>query len=139
MRAKPVSFLFPRPARSLSRFLIGEKAEPLQRRMLGVIVPGARLPDSVSMRMLKVGAGLRGLVGWLSATSNMAPTMLVLLVPPLPVARGLLWNCWKRQLQRKLLQSRPGFPVLHGVREGLRGEGGLDWGLQAAWVKSARI
>ncbi|CAI9160558.1 unnamed protein product [Rangifer tarandus platyrhynchus] len=39
----------------------------------------------------------------------MAPTMLVLLVPPLPAARGLLRNCWK-QLQRKLLQSRPGFP-----------------------------
>uniref|UniRef100_A0AAA9S0E7 Mitochondrial ribosomal protein L32 n=1 Tax=Bos taurus TaxID=9913 RepID=A0AAA9S0E7_BOVIN len=38
----------------------------------------------------------------------MAPTMLVLLVPPFPVARGLLRNCWK-QLQGKLLQSRPGF------------------------------
>ena len=40
---------------------------------------------------------------------NMAPIMLVLFVPPLPIARGLLRNCWK-QLQQKLLQSRPGFP-----------------------------
>ncbi|KAL2777131.1 39S ribosomal protein L32, mitochondrial precursor [Daubentonia madagascariensis] len=39
----------------------------------------------------------------------MALAMLVLVVPPWPAARGLLRNCWER-LQRKLQQSRPGFP-----------------------------
>ncbi|XP_059998079.1 large ribosomal subunit protein bL32m-like [Lagenorhynchus albirostris] len=39
----------------------------------------------------------------------MAPAMPMLMVPPWPAAQGLLQNCWE-QLQRKLRQSRPGFP-----------------------------
>ncbi|ELW70366.1 39S ribosomal protein L32, mitochondrial [Tupaia chinensis] len=39
----------------------------------------------------------------------MAPAMLVLVVPLWPAARGLLRNCWEG-LQRRLQQSRLGFP-----------------------------
>ncbi|XP_044939522.1 large ribosomal subunit protein bL32m-like [Mustela nigripes] len=39
----------------------------------------------------------------------MASTMLVLIFPPWPAARGLLWSCWKL-LQWKLQQTGPGLP-----------------------------
>ncbi|XP_053464445.1 39S ribosomal protein L32, mitochondrial [Nycticebus coucang] len=39
----------------------------------------------------------------------MALAMLALVIPRGPAAPGLLRNCWE-QLQRKLQQSRPGFP-----------------------------
>lgn len=42
--------------------------------------------------------------------SNMAPAMLVLVVPPWPAARGLLRNWWE-QLQRKLQHNRLGLPL----------------------------
>lgn len=102
--------------------------------MLGVIVP-VRLPDSVSMRMLKV-AGLRGLVGWLAeqhgahhagaagpAVARSPRTSLELL------EAAAAENFADDQV----------FPVLHGVRKrGLRGEGFGRRGLQAV-VKSACI
>uniref|UniRef100_A0A4X1UFG3 Uncharacterized protein n=2 Tax=Sus scrofa TaxID=9823 RepID=A0A4X1UFG3_PIG len=59
--------------------------------------------------MLEVGVGPwpdgRGF--W---ASNMAPAMLVLVVPPWPAARGLLRNWWE-QLQRKLQHNRLGLPL----------------------------
>ena len=62
MRTEASFVSFPRPARSFLDFWLEER-QSRSRSMLGVIVPGARLPDSVSMRMLKVGAGPRGLMG----------------------------------------------------------------------------
>uniref|UniRef100_A0A8D0WG33 Large ribosomal subunit protein bL32m n=2 Tax=Sus scrofa TaxID=9823 RepID=A0A8D0WG33_PIG len=59
--------------------------------------------------MLEVGVGPRpdGRGFW---ASNMAPAMLVLVVPPWPAARGLLRNWWE-QLQRKLQHNRLGLPL----------------------------
>uniref|UniRef100_A0A8C6AWR8 Large ribosomal subunit protein bL32m n=1 Tax=Monodon monoceros TaxID=40151 RepID=A0A8C6AWR8_MONMO len=61
------------------------------------------IPES---RLKEVTLGPRG-EGF--RASNMAPAMPMLMVPPWPAAQGLLRNCWE-QLQRKLRQSRPGFP-----------------------------
>lgn len=108
MRAEASFVSFSPPRAFLSRFLIGEKAEPLQKH-------AGSYSSRCAFARLCVYAHAQGRGGTQRPggggfrPSNMAPTMLVLLVPPLPVARGLLWNCWK-QLQRKLLQSRPGFP-----------------------------
>ena len=108
MRAEASFVSFSPPRAFLSRFLIGEKAEPLQKH-------AGSYSSRCAFARLCVYAHAQGRGGTQRPggsgfrPSNMAPTMLVLLVPPLPVARGLLWNCWK-QLQQKLLQSRPGFP-----------------------------